>query len=219
LANKHTVRSYVKSKLSEDVLNEVYYVGKNPRNIPYSELPNEFVVKTGNKGVIFVDEKGPSRGDIISKCEDVLSNTYGVEKGEYWYEMIDQRILVEKRVYGKYQEIPLDFKLFVFHGEVEYIQVDFNRFDGLKRRIYDKNWIPTDVRLGYPLGPKMDKPDEVDEMIYASEKLSDDIDFVRVDFYIDKSDGVTFGEMTLAPGSGGTGFNPKSFDFKMGRYW
>jgi hypothetical protein len=219
ISNKFTVREYVKDRLGGDILNDVFYIGDNPSKIPFKKLPSKYVVKTGNKGVIFVDGDGPNNDEIVNTCKNKLSNPYGLDKGEYWYGEIDPKVIVEKKIVGKYQEIPIDFKVFVFHGEVKYIQVDFNRFSGLKRRIYDKDWNATDVKLGYPLGPKIDRPKEIDRMMHISERLGNGIDFVRVDLYIDKDDGVTFGEMTLAPGSGGTGFTPVSFDFEIGRHW
>ena len=52
-------------------------------------------------------------------------------------------------------------------------------------------------------------------MKLLAEKLSQDIPFVRVDFY-DVDGKVYFGELTFFPGSGLEPFNPPEWDEKMG---
>jgi len=143
----------------------------------------------------------------------------GDKTGEYWYEKIGPKILIEERLSGADSDIPRGFKFFVFHGEVEYIQVDYGRFTNHTRRFYDTEWNPQEFKLMYPLGPKTSKPTCLDEMIDTAEALRKDFDFIRVDLYQTESLDVKFGEMTLAPGESAERFNPKEYDFKLGSLW
>jgi len=52
----------------------------------------------------------------------------------------------------------------------------------------------------------------------VARRLSQGIDFVRVDLY-DLDDRVVFGEMTLYPASGRGGFDPPSFGRAVGDMW
>lgn len=104
ISNKFTVREYVKDRLGSDILNDVFYIGDNPNKIPFNKLPQKYVIKTGNKGVILVGEDGPESGEIVNTCKDKLSNPYGLDKGEYWYGEIDPKIIVENKIVGKYQK-------------------------------------------------------------------------------------------------------------------
>ena len=53
-------------------------------------------------------------------------------------------------------------------------------------------------------------------MIELSEKLSEKIPFVRVDFYEIKNN-IYFGEMTFYPAGGFDGFEPNEWDVTIGK--
>ena len=85
---------------------------------------------------------------------------------------------------------------------------------------YDENWnfLPV-VNPGFePSKTPFDKPAKLDSFIRIAEKLSEDFDAIRVDFYY--SDGkIYFGEFTHYDGSGLARFEPQSFDFELGAHW
>jgi len=220
IADKSSVRSYVRSKIGGNILNEAYDISDSPESIPFDSLPDDFVIKTGNKGVIVVDDKEKRyNNDIIKECHNSFDKSFGNKKGEYWYSQTNPKFIVEKRLYGAKQPVPLDYKFFVFHGEVKCIQVDYSRFSGHSRRLYQPDWTPLDVELEFPLGPITERPDSLEDMIKISEQLGEDFEFIRVDLYETENNGVVFGELTPAPGNGGEQFNPKEYDFELGKYW
>ena len=51
-----------------------------------------------------------------------------------------------------------------------------------------------------------------------AKQLTEGFDYVRVDLYTTK-DGIYFGELTFAHGSGYEKFRPKEFDLEWGNYW
>ena len=115
--------------------------------------------------------------------------------------------------------VPLDFKFFVFHGEVKYIQVDYDRHGNHTRTIYDSDWNALDSSLEFPKGPKTEAPEQLDEMIDIAETLGEDFDFIRADLYQPNGERVVFGELTVGPGSGIEQFNPRYYDFEFGSHW
>jgi hypothetical protein len=220
LADKVEVRKYVKNKVGEKILNEIYEVRYEVENLNFEILPNEFIIKTGNKGVIIVDDKKECDLDAVrEKCKKKIKKNYGIDKGEYWYGWDDPKIVVENRLRDDKWDIPLDFKFFVFGGRVEYIEVDFNRFSNHERSMYRKDWKRAGFEYEYPKGPDIEKPDRLDEMISIAETLGKKFSFVRVDLYSPNDEKVVFGEMTFAPEGGGGRFYPKKYDYILGNMW
>ena len=60
-------------------------------------------------------------------------------------------------------------------------------------------------------------PSRLREMVALSERLSEGLPFVRVDFY-EVAGEFYFGEMTLYPGSGMEEFDPESWDAELGSW-
>ncbi|WP_137284590.1 ATP-grasp fold amidoligase family protein [Halorussus salinisoli] len=222
LEDKWRVREYVEKKVGDQVLKEVYHVTDDPDTIPFETLPEEFVVKpTHSSGPIIIidDKKDADWESIQAQCNDWLSEKHGVLKQEYWYWQINPKIIVEERLHDDEYGVPLDFKFFVFNGRVKFIQVDVDRFSGHTRRFFDREWDPQEFTLEFPLGPKIEKPNKLSEMISVAETLGEDFDFMRVDLYQPNEEEVIFGELTIAPGSGRERFSPVEYDFKLGSFW
>lgn len=222
IEDKWAVREYVSEKVGKKILPEVYYVTDQPDTIPFNTLPEEFVIKpthlSGPVLIIDGDEYLTNR-EIRKQCKDWLSRTHGVAGDEYWYSGIEPQIMVEELLHDSEHGAPLDFKFFVFHGKVEYIQVDFGRFSEHTRRFYNREWDPQDFTLKYPLGPNISKPNNLNEMIEIAEKLGNEFNFIRVDLYSLDGEQIVFGEMTVAHGSGEERFVPRCYDFKFGSLW
>jgi len=220
ICDKELVRSYVRTKFSENILNEVYCITTNPDTIQFDTLPSDFVIKTGNKGVMIIDDKEKiNKEKIKSECKKAIRSPYGINKHEYWYGNTEPKIIIEKRLYTENGDLPEDYKFYVFDGRVEYVHVDTDRFGNHSMRFYDRNWTPQSfTKSGNELGPVIDEPSELQEMIRIAEKLGADFDFIRVDLYHVENQ-VIFGELTPAPAGGGGKFTPRKYDFEFGRLW
>lgn len=222
IEDKWSVRRYVSERVGSEVLPEVYCITDNPESIDFDSLPPKYVIKpTHLSGPVILVSEGESidRVQIRQKANEWLNRTHGTMKGEYWYNRIKPRIIVEERLYGRDSEVPRDFKFFVFHGRVEYIQVDYDRYSNHTRRLYDHEWNPQDFSLKFPIGPESDRPDRFDKMVEIAECLGEGFDFVRVDLYNTRDSRIVFGEMTVMPGSGGERFCPVKYDYKFGSLW
>lgn len=221
VSDKWSVREYVADRVGEEFLNTVYHVTDNPDTIPFDELPEKFVVKathTSGQNTIIDDKSRINFDEIRADCREWLSQMYGEMTREYWYANIEPKILVEKRLRGSSGDIPRDYKFFVFDSQVEFIQVDLDRFESHTRCLYDTDWQKMDIRLEYPQGRDIDSPPHFDEMMDIAELLGEEFEFVRVDLY-DTPEGPIFGELTLAPGAGYEKFEPIVADFEIGSNW
>jgi len=222
VADKWSVRSFVRERVGSDVLTDVHHVTDDPDTIPFEDLPDEFVVKaTHGSGwnLLIDDERAIDPEAIRSRCRAWLSESYGGWADEYWYDDIEPRILVEEFLHARDGGPPDDYKFYVFDGSVACVHVDFDRFDGHKRRLYTPDWDPLDVEYAFPLGPTVDRPACLDEMIRVAEALGADFDFVRVDLYALPGGDVRFGELTLSPEADLGRFEPVEFDFELGSNW
>lgn len=222
--DKWAVRDYVEERVGSKVLTDVYHVTDDPETIPFSDLPDRFVVKaTHGSGMIHIveDTSDLDTGELKARCREWLSRTYGKSMNEYYYADIPPRILVEEYLHDENYGIPLDFKFLVFHGSVEYIDVHFDRFGDHVYRLFDRDWTPLDVRWGGEsrLDPKIGRPELFEEMIDVAETLGAEFDFIRVDLYQPNADRIAFGELTVTPAAGWDGFEPQAFDFELGSYW
>lgn len=223
--DKWLVRDYVADKVGEDILPELYYVTEKPETIPFQDFPDKYVIKpnhlSGGKNFIIDESTSPDEQAIQDKCKEWLNQTYGQIKEEYWYADIEAKILVEEYIDSKNSKAPIDYKFLIFHGEVKVIHATYNRFDDeeTKRNFYDRDWNPIDVKLHFPKGEGVPKPENLDGMIQIAEKLGKGFDHIRVDLYSPGETEIFFGEMTVAESSGGNPFEPRCYDFEFGSYW
>lgn len=223
LADKYAVRDYVKEKAGETCLNQVYFAGTDPRQIPWDALPQQFVIKTthggGGGGNIFVhDKSSANRQAIEAELRKKLNDGFGFWTNEPWYMSIPKRFLIEEMMQDENGRVPSDYKFFCFHGKCHYIQVDSDRFGQHTRSFYDTRWNYQDFSLLFAKGQPVSKPDNLDAMLEMAEKLAEDFDFVRVDLY-SLPDGIRFGELTFSPGSGWEKFTPQAMDEELGNLW
>jgi hypothetical protein len=240
LADKVRVREYVKDRVGSEVLTHLYAVADSPERVRNFDFPREFVLKASHAcgGVVLVAECFPPerqlpeppagwpRGLTIHPdaldwtrltglCAEWLSSRYNPYE-EWAYSKVHPRILVEEFLSD--DGVPVDYKFFVFGGQVHLVQVDQDRFGDHRRNLYSPDWKLLEVEYGYPRGPLDSKPARLDEMIRVAERLGGDLDFVRADLY-NIGDRVVFGEMTIYPLSGCGRFSPREFDEQLGRLW
>lgn len=222
LADKWRVRDYVRETVGDHVLNDVYHVTAHPADIPFEALPDEFVLKAthGSGMTRIVDDKTEeSVAELVATCRGWLDTDFGERTGEYWYRQIRPRIIVERRIHDDSHYVPPDFKLFVFHGEVQTVEVNRGRYVDHSVVTYDTSWKPVGFETRYPAGDPVEEPPLLEELIAVAETLAKDVEFARVDLYQPNGERVVFGEITLAPGAAYDWFVPKQFDFEMGSYW
>lgn len=224
LSDKWRVREYVRQRVGDGVLNEIYYRGTNPEEIPFADLPDKFVVKAihGSGWTLPVRDKNEMDfGYIRALCHEWLSQRYGREDYEWAYYGIPAEILIEEFVDdpATSHPIPPDYKLYVFDGRVRLIHIDLGRYySAHSKAIFDPDWRYLDFEYNYPQAGPVAPPPALEEMKSVAEHLARSLDFARVDLY-QADDGVRFGEITLYPNSGYGVFKPREWDYELGNWW
>lgn len=214
LADKVRVKDFVADRIGPEwVIPTLWHGAVLPAHPPW---PRPFVVKSrhGCNQNAFVRTGEEDWRAIRRQAARWVSKTYGFWLDEWLYRYIPRGIVVEPFV-GNSLELPVDYKLFVFDGRVEYVQVHLGRERRHRWIVFDRTW----RRVSSP-SRDVDPPRPVSlpRMIDAAEELGREFDFVRVDLY--EVGGIPlFGEMTFYPGSGLDPFNPTSLDRIMGDHW
>lgn len=214
LADKVAVKAWVAARLGPSWVIPTLWNGTTLPTEAAWPLP--FVVKARhgcNQTRFMFDGKADWRG-IRRDAERWMKSQYGSWLSEWLYQDIPRGLLVEPYV-GDGPTLPVDYKFYVFGGQVEYVQVHLGRGGKHRWMVLDRDW----HRLSTPTGDAAPaRPSALTKMISAAETLGQGFNFVRVDLY----DGVKsplFGEMTFYPGSGLDRFDPVSLDARMGRSW
>lgn len=222
-------RKYVADRVGDEILPALYFNSDNAESIPLESLPDSFVIKSnfGSGQFRIIDDAATvNEQALIKDCREWLSKDYYLHKAiidghyNFDYHQITPQIMIEKRLTGCHQDIPRDYKFYVFHGRVKYVHVDTNRFGKRSMRFFDRQWNPQEFQKGgNPLGPVIDEPEQYNQMIEVAESLGQEFDFIRVDLYITENNNVKFGELTPNPGAGKSPFKPKNVDNKFGELW
>lgn len=226
--DKFLVREYVREKIQDDILIELYGVYDNANDIKFDELPNEFVLK-GNHGSGYTIVCRDKNRLNLNKTKKTLNNwlriNYYIYSREWNYKNIEPKIICEKLLLGENGGIPEDFRVFCFNGEPKFIAVDLESVnnDGTKkshyyRNIYNLNWELQNFSIGYESNRDIvvEKPLDLEKMIDYARILSKDFKHVRIDFYYTEGK-IYFGELTFCHAGGvGQKAYPEEHSKKIG---
>ncbi len=112
-----------------------------------------------------------------------------------------------------------DYKVMCFNGKPQMTFTCTDRYsDGLKVTFFDLDWNKLPFERHYPKSNKViKKPKNYSKMLELSKQLSENMMFLRVDWY-EINGKLYFGELTFYPGSGFEEFTPDEWDYKLGNY-
>ena len=224
MVDKYKVRDYISEKIGEQYLIPLLGVWNYPDEIDFSILPNQFVLKCNhNSGLGMYICKDKSKMNIKKvknglKCG--LRQDYYLSGREWPYKNVVRKIIAEQFMKSDAGGLT-DYKIHCFNGEPKLILVCKDRFarTGLTEDFFTPQWEHLDIRR--PTHPnaldKIAKPEELPEMLALAEKLSENIPFLRVDFYIIEHK-VYFSELTFFPASGFKKFVPEKWDEVLGSW-
>ena len=177
--------------------------------------PMPFIVKANhgcNQFVVVRNEKDWLRAR--REAPDWLTEPYGRWLDEWHYTRARRMLLVEPFI-GTSTGLPVDYKVYVFGGVAECIQVHLDRKGDHRWVQFNRYWERLSAR---PADADIAPPKTLSAMLAAAEAIAGRQDHLRVDFY--EVDGAMFfGETCLFPGSGLDPFRPLQLDSDLGRYW
>ncbi len=223
LVDKYDVKAYIENKIGEEYIIPTLGVWDNFDDIVFEKLPNQFVLKTTHDsgGVVICNDKSNFNIEKAKeKIEKSLANNFFYTAREWPYKNVKGRIIAEAYLEADDGEDLNDYKIMCFNGKAKCSFVCSERFsnNGLKVTFFDREWNKMPFERHYPSSDKLiEKPVNYEKMIELAEVLSENIPFVRVDFYEVKGQ-LYFGELTFYPGAGWEEFEPEEWDRKLGEW-
>lgn len=226
MVDKYKVREYIREQLGEEYLIPLLGVWDDPDDIDFDALPDQFVLKCNhNSGLGMCICKDKAKLDIPgvrARLRKGFNQDYYRMCREWPYKNVPRKIIAEKYMSDKSSTESglMDYKFMCFGGKVKCSFVCSERFSaqGLRVTFFDNDWNELPFERHYPKSDKViPRPQNLEKMIRFSEKLSQEMPFVRVDFY-EICGQIYFGELTFFPGSGYEKFTPADADNLLGSW-
>lgn len=223
LVDKILVKEYVANIIGNEYIIPTLGIWDKFDEIDFNQLPEQFVLKCNHDSGSVVICKDKKKFDI-RKARNFLTkklNNDAFYWGREWpYRFVNRKILAEPYLTDESGIELKDYKFMCFNGKVRCSFVCSERFtsDELKVTFFDRDWNRMPFIRHYPSSSvEISKPYNYENMIILSEKLSQDLPFVRVDFY-ESSGKIYFSELTFYPGSGFEEFIPPEWDKVLGSW-
>lgn len=228
MADKYAVRPYIAEKIGEEHLVPLLGVWDSADDIDFDKLPDQFVLKCNhNSGLGMCICKDKSTLDIQKAREQLrkgLAEDYSVVSREWQYKDIPRKIIAEKYMKDSLQNEKtgiINYKVSCFNGEPKYVYVSRNTV-GKKNdclSLLTPDWQDAPFYHGrYEAFEKLPpKPVNYEKMLEYSKILSENIPYVRVDFYEIESR-LYFSELTFMVASGFTRYEPEGTDELIGSW-
>lgn len=223
MVDKYEAKKYVADIIGEEYIIPTLGVWNNVEDIEFENLPNQFVLKcTHDSGGVIIckDKKKFNIENAKKKLKDSLKQNFYYKGREWPYKNVKPRIIAEKFMCDDNTDELNDYKFMCFNGKVKcsFTCTERRSSSGLKVTFFDNEWHKMPFERHYPSSDKeIKKPINYDLMLKISEKLSKNMDFVRVDLY-EINGKVYFGELTFFPGCGMEEFIPDKWDKILGNW-
>ena len=222
LVDKIEVKKYIESLLGSSWVTPTIWSGSTLDIEILKRLEFPYVIKASHssgQNIFITRDKNPNWIELEAATKSWMDHPYSPHLYEWPYNKVQPQILVEPFL-GNGIDTPEDYKLYIFGGRVEMIQVDYGRHTRHSRAFYSPEWLPLSISTkGYKQERKLHEPPRnLDAIPKAGSVIARSIPFVRVDFY-DLETGPKFGEITLFPGSGFEPFRPFSSEVELGHLW
>lgn len=226
MVDKYEVKKYISTRLGEEYVIPTLGVYNAFDEIDFNRLPEQFVLKcTHDSGSIVIcrNKEYFDQNNARHILESGLSRNFFWLGREWPYKDVKPRIIAEAFIKGTdaYDWIE-DYKIFCFDGIPRIIMTvrgGHDEEEKIIRRMYTPSWELLDVGLHgkKAVSYKEDKPEQLNIMLEAAQKLSTNIRHLRVDFYINDKQ-ILVGELTFYHQCGYEKFEPESYDKLFGSW-
>lgn len=209
MVDKYEVKKYVSDIIGEEYVIPTLGVYNDFDEIDFDKLPNQFVIKCTHDSGSTIVCKEKEKFDMKkakNKINKSLKRNFYYDFREWPYKNVKPRIIIEKYMEDDELKELVDYKVYAFNGECDYLMACYDREKGnIKFFYYDRDWnlIKRFSNDGMKYGDsiKIPKPKELNKMFEFASILSKNIPFVRVDFY-EANGKLYFGELTFYPNAG-----------------
>lgn len=158
-----------------------------------------------------------SRALVEKKCSAWLQSSYGLNSGEWWYNVFTKEILIEKNVSPNADSVSLNF--FVVKGSIAFICMHLKATD--EELYLDSDFNPIEFKSNTEKFHRLIrslKNETLKQLSLFAQKVGASFSFVRVDFFLGEGEDIYLAELTLSPGNA-LSFRPRGFDEKLGEWW
>jgi hypothetical protein len=220
-ADKYAVREYVSAAIGAEYLVPMQQVVNRPEDIDWDSLYGRVVIKAThgcNMTMMLNTDARVDRSHVAVIANSWLTQSWYDMWKEWAYKDIPPRLIIENFI-GEGSTPPPDYKIHVFNGTPELVQVDTDRFAGHKSMMFTADWQELSVGAAFELQeipPK--RPENLDKMLSLAAQLAKPFEYARIDFYC-VGGRIYFGEITHYPGAVSVKFDPPSFDKALGDLW
>ncbi len=219
--DKYEVRQYIRNTIGEQYLIPLIGVYGKASDIPWSKLPDRFVLKCthgSHCNIICRDKSMLDIEESMSKLKKWMNMSWYWFGREWPYKNVKPRIICEEFI-SENEKIPSDYKVMCFNEKAKMIVVHLDRFKDHQAYFYDSNWKKIIVGVeGVPdYNTDMPKPVNFEQMISMSEILSKGKHYVRIDWY-EVKDKLYFGEITFYDASGFLNFSNNDDNLMLGSW-
>ena len=224
-ADKYRVREYIQQAGCEDILNDLIGAWDSADEIPWEDLPNQFVLKWNfgaGMNIICSDKSKLDKKTVIRQMRKWGRKKAWLSHSEMQYKYAPKKIVCEKFLTEDQTSTKIqiaDYKVYCFNGKPMFTMVCLDRDLGHpKFYFFDNDWNLARINKDSKNAPEdftMEKPKCLDKLLDCATKLSNPFPFVRADFYVLGSD-VYFGELTFTPSGGLDSNRLKETDIMMG---
>lgn len=223
IVDKFEVKTYIANLIGKEYIIPTIGVWNRPEEIDWDSLPQRFVLKTtnggGGDGIVICRNKSLLDTDkaIYKLNKNAQSNLYSHLR-EWPYKNIVPRIIAEEYLEDESGELR-DYKFYCFGGIPKVMLIASNRFTEHNFNYYDMdfNQLPIHSAVGGKSNIVFDRPDNFEEMIELSKKLSQGFPHIRVDLY-NVNNKSYFGELTFFDSSGYDNLNSDTVDLEWGSW-
>lgn len=218
LVDKYDVKQYVRECIGDQYVVPCYGVWNRFDDIDFLKLPDQFVLKCTHDsgGMSICKEKSTfAQQEAKQKLERTMGNNFYWWTREWAYKNVKPRILADQFLDDHTGDTLRDYKFWCFNGTPRYMYCTIKAKD-IYENFYDMDFNPVNINHGFRRSkPEFQKPDCFELMKSLAAKLSKDIPFVRVDFFLVDGN-VYFGEFTFYDWAGLRPFTDYKQDLELG---
>jgi len=227
LTDKILCKKYIEKQLPELKTAKVYCEFDKAEDINFSDLPDEFVLKTNHswKTNIYIQNKNDVTKKKLDEYKKYYKNALNINYA-YWsyfelhYENIKPKVFAEE-FYGDIWSVK-QYEVWCFNGSPEFIVCGLfvmeHNISSYKQYIYDSNWEKLNFNLFNSLeNDEINKPKNIDKILKYSKQLAKNFKLVRIDFIENKDNELMLNEMTFTPCSGYIKFIGENCDLYYGK--
>lgn len=205
VSDKEHVKTYITAKIGNEHNVPTIAVLRTWEEVTNFKFPDQCCIKpTHLSGKVILRKNGEKINQ--AEVKEWLKTNYYQNSRQANYKDLIPKIIVEPLLFNSTNLS--DYKFFCYRGQPKMIQVDSDRQTSHQRCLFDAEWNPLPFGLHWPK-PKNPppRPRNLQSMINAATKLSEDFEFVRIDIY---TNGFEFmiGEITNCHGAGAERFIP-----------